>query len=492
MSQVIEKSGTVKAVHPWLRAIRLAYVPGPTTSMLDSAAEELLDRFRERGHTVQAKPDSTTDVILTTARFGVPLPWRQALLFSARRRFDIDHSPTVVTLVHAAPEELQSMLERLAAALAREPLDPADFEFPGLAPTAHRVLIEQGRRGGPMLSLLRVLQSQVKGLRIVLVVGRDRPEQAYHFDLVGAHPRSEADDRAAFYDDIVLRIVTAASTREVTDHEVRPDVVPRATWDSLETPEAMRQAGQQLGERNFFTEMVRIADLVHVPAVGDAVAAQYSEGCFATWEPRLPALIATITGSARPVDKGNITDDDLAVVVGVRPGASGAIVRHVEGKRNDSPSSEAVELMEMDSVLPRTMLGDGFDFRGSVPILRSKLHGHRAIVAYEARLVEYVPLDLPYYHYPVSCATGAQAQGIKQAFARAECVRRADDPRQVVFTILPGHGVVIGEKWVAGKAPFQVMWECMDSGALQVTNLIPQGLMEYAPAADGRMHLREL
>jgi hypothetical protein len=331
----------------------------------------------------------------------------------------------------------------------------------------------------------------VKCLRIVLVVGRDRPEQAYHFDLVGAHPRSEGDEPLAFYDDIVLRIVTAASTREVTDHEVRPDVVPSAIWASLQTPEAMRHAGQQLGERNFFTEMVRIADLVHVPAVGAAVAAQYSEGCFATWEPRLPALIATITGSARPVDKGNITDDDLAVVVGVRPEASGAIVRHVEGKRNDSPSSEAVELMEMDSALPRTTLGEGFDFQGSVPVLRSKLHGHRAIAAYDARLVEYVPLDLPYYHYPVSCATGAQAQGIKQAFARAESVRRPDDLRQVVFTVLPGHGVVIGEKWVAGKAPFQVMWECMDAGALEVANLIPQGLMEFAPGPDGRMHLRE-
>lgn len=491
MSQVIERPSTVRAVHSWLRTIRLAYVPGPTTPLLDTMAEELLDHFRGRGHVVQPAPDSTTDVILTTASFGVALPWRQALLFSARRRFGIDHSPTVVTLVHALPERLQAMLDRLESALAREPFDPADFEFPGLAPTAHRVLIEQGRRGGPMLSLLRVLQSQVKGLRIVLVVGRDHPEQAYHFDLVGAHPRSEAEDRSAFYEDIVLRIVTAASTREVTDHEIRPDRVPRSTWDSLRTPEAMRRAGQQLGERNFFTEMVRIADLVHVPAVGDAVAAQYSEGCFATWEPRLPALIATITGSARPVDKGNITEDDLAVVVGVRPGSSGAIVRHVEGKRNDSPSSEAVELMEMDSVLPRALLGEGFDFQGRVPVFRSKLHGHRAIAAYDASLVEYVPLDLPYYYYPVSCATGAQAQGIKQAFARAESVRRPDDPRQVVFTVLPGHGVVIGEKWVPGNAPFQVMWECMDAGALQVANRIPQGLMEYAPGPDGRMHLSE-
>ena len=491
MTQVIEKPGRLKVVHNWLRTIRLAYVPGTTTPMLDTMAHALLDRLRHRSHIVQAQPDSQTDIILTSAPFGVPLPWREALLFTARRRFGIHHSPTIVTLVHALPDAVQGMLDRLGAALRREPIDIQDFAFAGMAPNAHRVLIEQGRRGGPMLSLLRVVQTQTKCLRVLLAVGRDQPESVYHFDLVGAHPRSQAED-PEFYDDIVYRIVTAASADEVTNHEVLSPPVPSAVWQSLRTPAAMREAGQQLGERNFFTEMVVIADLAHVPAVGDAIANQYSEGCFATWEPRLPALIATITGSARPVDKGNIGDDDLAVIVGVRPEAVGAIVRHVEGKRNDSPSSEAVELFDMDSLLPKTALGEDFDFQGRVPILRSKLHGHRGIGGYDADRVEFVPLDPAYYDYPVSCATGAQAQGIKQAFARAECLRTPDDPRQVVFTVLPGHGVVIGEKWVAGKAPFQMIWEYMDAGALKVDNLIPQGRMEYVPGSDGRMQLREL
>jgi hypothetical protein len=315
---------------------------------------------------------------------------------------------------------------------------------------------------------------------------------AYHFDLVGAHPRSEADDRQSFYDDIVLRVVTAMSTDEVTEHEVAEGIIPKAEWDGMAAPRAMRYAGQQLGLRNFFTEMVVIADLVHVPAVGHAVAAQYSEGCFATWEPRIHGLVATITGSARPVDKGNITDDDLAVVVGVRPDASGAIVRHVEGKRNDPPSSEAVELLDLDMALPRVRLSESWGIPGLVPVVRSKLHGHRGIAAYDPREVEYVPLDPPFYHYPVSCATGAQAQGIKQAFARSEALRNPDDPRRVAFTVLPGHGAVIGEKWVEGKVPFQVIWECMDTGALQVANQIPQGFMEYIPRGDGRLHVREL
>jgi hypothetical protein len=248
----------------------------------------------------------------------------------------------------------------------------------------------------------------------------------------------------------------------------------------------MCTAGQQLGERNFFTEMVRIPDLVQVPAVEDAVATQYSEGCFATWDPTLGALVATVTGSARPVDKGNITEDELAVIVGVRPEGNGALVRHVEEKRNDPPSTEAVEMMDMDSVLPSIDLGPGL---GKVPAARSKLHGHRGIAAYDSRWVEYVSLEPAYHYYLVSCATGAQARGIKKAFSCSEALRDPEDPRQVVFTVLPGHGTVIVEKWVPGTAPFQVIWEYMDAGYIEVENRIPQGPMAYEPDPVGRMRL---
>jgi hypothetical protein len=123
-------------------------------------------------------------------------------------------------------------------------------------------------------------------------------------------------------------------------------------------------------------------------------------------------------------------------------------------------------------------------------VVRSKLHGHRGMAAYDPRYVEFAPLDPPYYHYLVSCGTGAQAQGIKDAFARSEALQNPQDPRQVVFTVLPGHGIVIVEKWVSGTTPFQVMWEYMDAGYLEVENRVPQGPMEYVPGLDGRMLLQ--
>ncbi len=465
-------------LHPWVRPLRVCFLPGVTTPLLARAAEELLASFRRSGHEVQAAPDDTTDVIFTTAPFGQPLRWRDALFFQARRQFGLRRMPTVWTLIHVQPDAWHRLLAHLEAALAREPADPADFAFPGLAPTAYRTLIEQGRRGGPVLAAERLLQAQAMCLRLLVLVGDEAVEYAHHFDLVGSVARVSGE-QPGFYEDVVWRVATAISAAEIGKHQVVPPAIPAEVWSGLAGPAAMRRASLELGRRNFFTEMVRIADLVAVPALQDAIASQYSEGCFGTWEPGLNALLVTVTGSARPVDKGNLTDDDLAVIVGAQEDGRGVLVRQVVGLRNDPPSSEGFEMWDIDEALPRVAL-DGI---GEVPVARSKLHGHRGVAAYDPAWVEYVPLPPAYFAYPVTCGTYAQAQGLRAAFARAQALRNPADPRQVVFTLLPTHGVFIVEKWVPGKAPFQVIWEYMDTGRLQITRTVPQGPEVFVPRA---------
>jgi hypothetical protein len=474
--------------HAWWGPLRLAFVPGVEHPVLARLMPEFLEHLRRTGHEVHETPGPQTNLLLTTARFGEPVPWRRALMLSHRRAFGLAHSPTVMTVVVITPDELAAILLRLERSLAKEPPDPAEFSFPGLTKRAHRVLIEQGRRGGPMLSLVRLVQSQAICIRVMLLVADDRPRHAYIFDLVGAHPRLAFDEPAAFYEDVARRMATAVSTQEVTEHLVQEPMLDAATWRSLETPPAMMRASLELGARSFFTEMVRVADLVNVPGLDQAVASQYSEGCFATWEPRIAALVTTVTGSARPVDKGRITEDELALIVGVRPDGSGAVVRQVEGRGDVAPSSEAVEMMRMDAVLPRIDLPGHPD---PVPVLRSKLHGHRGVSAYDPDRVEFVPLEAPYYAYPVSCSTEAQAAAIERAFARARSLADPADPRTVTFTVMPGHGVVVAEKWVPGKAPFQVLWEAIDAGALKISKEIPQGWHAYREDGARRMILAE-
>jgi hypothetical protein len=447
--------------------------------------------FERLGHEVQPEPDNQTDLLLTSAPFGEPLGWRQALLFSLRRRFGLDRAPTIFTMVHTTAARFQGLISHFRQALVKEPPEPEDFEFPGLAPQAYNVLIEQGRRGGPVLALERLVQAQTKSINALLLVGDDRPEEAYLFNLVGAHPRVPFTDPESAYEDLVLRMVTTASTHEVTDHRVEGEIERRA-WDQAPTPGAMQRAALELGAREFFTEMVRIADLVQVPALDQVVADQYSEGCFATWDPALNGLVATVTGSARPVDKANLSEEDLALIVGLQPDGNGAVVCHVQGKVNDPPSSEAVEMMEMDQALPRVSLSPEWEVAAEVPVVRSKLHGHRGVAAYNPRVVEHVHLDPAYYHFPVSCSTHAQAQAIRDAFADAESLQDPEDPRGLAFALLPGHGIVVVEKWIAGKAPFEHIWGAMDTGDLEISRKIPQGPFTYKPDPDGRMRLELL
>ncbi|HLF88599.1 MAG TPA: hypothetical protein VI451_06640 [Anaerolineales bacterium] len=488
----LEHAFTNRPVHSWLKSIRVSYAPSIRSPLLDHFASGLLEHFALLGHETPTRPDNETTMILTTAPFGEALNWREALLFVARKKFNIASSPTIFTIIPVSEEDLHKTLAYFEEILEKDPPDPKDYEFPGLSPSAYHTLFEQGRRGGPIMALARLLQSQAKCIRIILLVGEDEPKYAYLFDLVGAHPRVEAIDSSFFYSDIVLRIVTTLSTREITAHQVVGPPIEYDVWDRLSTPRAMQHAALELGKRKFFTEMVRIADLVHVPMVANTVASQYSEGCFATWDPEINALVTTITGSARPVDKDHIGENDLAVIVGTREDGEGAIVRHVNGKQNDPPSSEAVEMMEMDFSLPRIMLGDVLPTPAQVPVVRSKLHGHRGVSAYRPERVEFVPLDPPFYTYPVSCATEAQARGIVAAFARSEALRNPDDPRKLVFTVLPGHGIVIAEKWVAGTKPFQTIMEFMDAGFIHVVNRIPQGPLQYVRGKGGAMEIEAL
>jgi hypothetical protein len=481
----IQPEKNLQIAHTWWRKIKLSYVPTQESPLLEDFVENLLDRFSNAGHTVYDKPGPDTEVLLTTSQFNQPVRWRDAMIFTARRKYNLDHSPTVFTIVQATPEEVQEKLDYFEQVLKKDPPDPMDFALPGLGPEAYQTLYEQGKRGGPILALLRTVQTQAMSIRVVLVAGHKKAEQAYVFDLVGAYPRIVASDPDQFYQDIMGRIVTAMSTNEITDHQIVGEPISREVWNSLETPAAMQRAGYELGKRKFFTDMVLVTNLATVPAVPDAISSQYSEGCFATWDPNINGLVTTVTGSARPVVKDDLTDDELAVIVGIRPDGKGALIQNVEGKRNDPPSSEAVELIEMDIDLPKTKLDDGFE----VPVSRSKLHGHRGVSAYDPQHVEHVFLDEPYYHYPVSCSTEAQARAIHKAFSRSEALQDPSDPREVVFTILPGHGIVIAEKWVPGKEPFQVMWEYMDEGWLVIDNMVPQGVLSFKPDGNGLMVL---
>jgi hypothetical protein len=467
-------------VHSWLKQLCLSYVPGPSTGLAERVATALMEYFHHEGHITEAVPSAETNVILTTARLGEPLGWREALMFTARRRYKLKQVPTVFTIVHMLPEQFNKWMAQAEQVLN----DGAIPEFAGVPESAYRTLFQQGKRGGAILYLLRVIQIQTKCIRVLLVIGKDEPESAFLFDLVGAHPQIKFEEARTFYKDIAIRIMTAASTKEITKHQVVEPMISQEEWNHLPTIAEMTQASRELGKRDFFTEMIQVSELADIPGFSDAISSQYSEGCFATWDVRLDGLLTTITGSARPVRKENITDKDLAVIAGIKPERDGALIRQIEAHPNQPPSSEAVEMIGMDLQLPKVSLPNG----AQAPVIRSKLHGHRGVRSFDLSRVEYVSLPESYLHYPVSCSTDAQYRAVEDTFSRSAALQNPDDPRQIVFTVLPGHGLVIVEKWVVGKQPFQAIWEAMDNRDIEITNDIPQGLFTFQ-GSGGRCQL---
>src|SRR3989337_756898 len=144
--------------HAWLKTIEASFVPGPMSAMLEELVDGILNRFRDLGHKVVDTPTDNTKVLFTTAPFGEPLPWRQSLFFTARHKFGLKHSPDLYTLIQISSKDFESWIAKCKKALAQAPPDENEFLLPGLSPTAPRVLIDQGARGGPILSMSRMMQ----------------------------------------------------------------------------------------------------------------------------------------------------------------------------------------------------------------------------------------------------------------------------------------------------------------------------------------------
>jgi len=470
-------------MHSWVHPIAVAYCPAYLDSVLEPPLRELLEWFGANGCEVQAQPDRNTQLIITTARFGQPVPRDAALLFHGKRIYGLGHRPQILTAVSLRQAEYDRYMAHFTELAEHPDGDGASpHQYTGLGPRAVEVLLDQARRGGPEVALGRLMQGQTKSIRVMALISdeAERPLRAIHYDMAGAHPTTDAANLRHFAEDAGRRILTAVCAHEVDQHEILTDLLPQAVWDSLTTPEAMIRAGRDFTRFGFFTTPIAIEKILgYRGGIGEAIAAQYSEGCYAVYEPEIAALITTATGSSRLVDKRQISRDDQALVVGTKPARDGARVLDVEGRPPVRPSVEAVEMMGIcESVPSRTLTGaDGRSLQA--PMARAILHGHLGVESYDPQAVEAVFLDNLYYDYLVSCGTGALASGTRQAFGRSSTLRGADDPRGVVFLEQPGHGVVIVEKWVEGKAPFQTIRETLESGRLKMNMRVPQGPIRW-------------
>jgi hypothetical protein len=479
-------------LHAWVRPIAIAYIPGALTPAIEQAVGVLLDWLKFAGCTITDVPTSDSDLILTTSRLGVLTPRDEALFFHAKRQYRLNRRPTTLTIVDVPEPDYQGWLARFAE-LARQPEDSLGAEqYPGLGPQAVEVIAHQARRGGPELAFGRLVQAQTLSVRVMALRTQDgRPYRAMHYDLAGARPVTDATDLEAFAADAGPRVLAAVCAQEVKSHVFLDEPVGLAQWAALSGPDAMIRAGTIFTEFGFFTTPFYVDKLLGYRGLSEAISAQYSEGCYAVYEPDLGGMITTATGSSRLVDKRAISRSDQAVIVGIRPGRDGALVRPVEGLEPVHPSVEAVEMLSIAQAVPTHRRSNSRGEQVDVPNLRTLLHGHLGVGAYDPAYVEVVQLDPLYYTQLVSCGTGALAAGTAAAFARSDALRRLDDPRRLVFLEQPGHGVMVAEKWpkpADDRPAFETIYKYLQAGHIQMTLDIPQGPItwESVIGPDGR------
>lgn len=489
---------TPNNLHPWTRPISITFMPGSLTPALELASRALLDWMRDAGCTVAQLPDNNTDLIITTRRFGDTVSRDDALFFNAKRLYRLNRRPQVLTMVDVPEPEYQALVAHFTE-LARLPEDEAGRnQYAGLGPQAAGIIAHQARRGGPDLAFARLLQGQVLSIRVmVLRTQAGRPYRAMHMDLAGAHPVTDAADLEAFGEEAGARVLTAVCATEVNHHSFVDEPVPAVLWESLSSPDAMIRAGSMFTQFGFFTTPLYVDKLLGYRGISDAISAQFSEGCYAVYEPDIPGLLTTATGSSRLVDKRSISRLDQAVVVGTRPDREGAMVRPVAGMEPVVPSVEAVEMMGLCERVPKHQHLNSHGLPVTVPNVRAILHGHLGVAAFDAERVEAVMLAPLFYTQLVSCGTGALAEGTGEAFARSVALKDLRDPRRVVFLEQPGHGVMVIEKWPSeddGSRPFDTIHDYLSTGALQMTLDIAQGPVHWESSlgADGQTLMRRV
>jgi hypothetical protein len=480
--------------HDWIHPISVVFHRSELTPALEQVTSALHDWLLSAGCTIQPEPSDETDLIITSVVYGTPVDQEDALFLHAKRKYQLAHRPAVLTIIDIPEAEYQKWLDHFSTLAAQEEVD--SFQYPGMAPRAVEVLQGQAQRGGPEVATGRLLQTYVKSFRVMALRSdqQGNPLYAVHFDLAGAHPTTPVSDLETFAEEVGLRILAATCTEQVSNHVYAPEPLPRDVWEQLPTPDAMIRAGSRFTEFGFFTAPVSIDHLLGYTPINKAVSAQYSEGCYAAFDPEVGGLISTATGSARLVDKRSIDREDQAIIVGIKPERDGAIVRPVEGMPPVVPSVEAVEMMTICEAVSTHAYINSQGEEVQVPNIGAILHGHLGVASYDPEKVECVTFSPPYYRHLVSCGTRALAEGSAAAFSRAVALCEFDDPRAVVFLEQPGHGVVIVEKPVEGKQPFDTIHEYLQEGHLQMTLEVPQEEVAWQSNGYDRVEkvLREL
>ena len=389
---------------------------------------QLLDAFKEQGHTVVENPKGAVNLML--AFFDVPEDGRaitervsereMPLALTIMREYGLSKRPDNLVGFVTIPERLQDM--------------------------PHTHVIEAARTTMARLGTPKV---------IFLSGNRKTGElyQATYNTLEGGHPTDTQDIARRLRD----RLISAACAREVgADYEVIENKISNEAWARTRTPEALIDAGHRMASLNLLPAPKKIHEYVspNLARIYERYMNMkgFSEGMLFAFDPETGTLMVTASGSWE-VDKRALRRDEVVAIGGMENGK--IQVWAAEGVKPKGPSVEAMEMYTLLESVPTIRLSrDGAsgwkaDPKGTVvaPIIRGGVHVHVGVESIDERYVENIPANRTAYPYGFGCGTDLMKELAQDAARRSRAIMDPSDPRLYVRWPMLYHGDTVVELW---------------------------------------------
>lgn len=444
---------------PWFapRTISILNQPIEGDKVQAQLLPQLIESFREQGHTVLEYPDGNVNLMIgfyevpdTDEPLTERIPERTLpLVLTMMRDYKLSKRPENVVLFLTIRERPSEMKHK------------------------------------PVIELSRTAMARAGSPKIVFLSGdRDTGElwEVTYTTMEGGHPSDKVEER-----DVVTmlrdRLISMACARDVgADYIVKENEISQEQWETTRTPEAIIDAGHRMDKLNLLPAPKSVSEYVS-SELGNIYQRYlnmkgFSEGMLFAFDPETDTLMVTASGSWN-VDKRALKREEVVPIGGME--GHKILVYAPQGIKPKGPSVEAVEMYTLLMSVPKTRVSkkNGVwvaDPKGEkeVPMIRGGIHTHVGVVRIDEDWVEDMGLNRRDFPYGFGCGTDLMKQLAQDAARRSRAIHDPEDPRLYVRWQMLYHGETVVELWKEGVSdqPLQGLLDMYDPqrvGAIEYT-----------------------
>ncbi len=437
------------------RTVSVLNAPDPADRVQQEFLPQLLQAFREQGHTVFDRPEGTVNLMLAfepKLDESISLPQRipeRRLPFALTlmRDHGLSKRPDNLVTFVTIPERLSTW--------------------------SHLDVVE----------MMRTAAARIGTPKIVFLSGDSttgRLDEATFCTLEGGHPAETMEIVTRLRD----RLVSASCARDVgNDYEIVENGLNPEAWAASRTPEALMEAGHRMAALHLLPPPKRVVEYVspELARIYERYLGMkgFSEGMLFAFDPWTRTMMVTASGSWE-TDKRALRREEIVPIGEVKNGKLQVLAP--PGVKPKGPSVEALEMYSLMASVPKVRLGCNaagewvLDPRGDVqaPIIRAGIHVHVGVESLDEEWVEDVPPNRQEFPYGFGCGTDLMKALAQDSGRRSRAITDPADPRLYARWRMLYHGDTVVELWKPNipQQPLQGLLDLYDPeriGAIKYT-----------------------